>query len=240
MKKLFALFFSLIILMGCDQSTNTTPDGQLDVNLVAFWDFESSNSNIVDKTTNNLSGVINNATTTTGINGSALSFSANQNSCVVVSQNSVLEPSDNMTISVWVNILSSQTNSETTILRKATHQGEGYNLSWCKESDRITWNLDYQHATLVDNTSNANRTGWTHIATTTSVSEKKTNLYINGELVDVADISIDKISHSGDLHIGGGQFGNHSCWLTGAIDELQIYDKYLSEAEIKALYNLYK
>lgn len=239
MKKLITILASLLLLNGCDQSTDTTQDTTLDEHLFAYWNFETTET-IVDQKGNVPNGVKSNTTASTGISGNALSFSASQNSNVVISRNSFLEPSSELTISVWVNISSTQDNSETTILRKATDQGEGYNLSWCKGSDKITWNLDYRHATLVDNTSNANRIGWTHIATTTSVTEKKTNLYINGELVDEADISIDEIKHSGDLYIGGGQFGNHSCWLSGTIDELKMYDKYLTAEEIKTLYNLNK
>jgi hypothetical protein len=76
---------------------------------------------------------------------------------------------------------------------------------------------------------------WYHIAVT--LDGQKLRFYIDGSLVNEANLSYTQIyTWNGTMYIGGdGRLGRY---LTGYLDEIRVYNRALSGAEIQALYLL--
>jgi hypothetical protein len=80
--------------------------------------------------------------------------------------------------------------------------------------------------------------GWTHVAWTVD-SSQQVCIYVNGILSVTGEISIAPTSHDRALMFGKGAFsgaGSHP--FNGLIDEVRIYDRALSDAEVKQLAGL--
>lgn len=72
---------------------------------------------------------------------------------------------------------------------------------------------------------------WHHIATTYEKPDFK--LYLDGKVDAQVAPGTDPDNHDNFLFIGGCDIGNY--WMTGTIDEVVLYDRALSEAEINEL-----
>ncbi len=77
---------------------------------------------------------------------------------------------------------------------------------------------------------------WHHIVGTFSLSERIQKVYIDGELraEDQRDTALQEPTH--ELTIGSGRLPDFGNYFTGIIDEVKIYDRALSEAEIQQNY----
>lgn len=75
---------------------------------------------------------------------------------------------------------------------------------------------------------------WTHVAVTFDGNANK--LYINGVLVDTNQAEAEISSYFTNLIIGYNTDSNK--YFKGSVDELYLYNRALSQAEVKQLYNL--
>src|SRR5207249_9202817 len=76
---------------------------------------------------------------------------------------------------------------------------------------------------------------WTHLALTYDGTSMK--LYINGVLNDSAPKSGNIDGDNVEFAIGGRADPNDHLFFTGKIDEVEVFDRALSQAEIQAIYN---
>ena len=72
---------------------------------------------------------------------------------------------------------------------------------------------------------------WTHLASTVQGSTQR--LYVNGALVDTRAVTGAAPVSSGPLRVGGNGVWSGE-WFDGQIDEVRVYDRALSAAEILA------
>ena len=81
---------------------------------------------------------------------------------------------------------------------------------------------------------------WYHVAQTSDGNSLK--LYVNGQYESplyISSVNDGTINSSQPLRIGGGApSGTPPFWFAGVIDDIRIYNRALSEAEIKQLYQL--
>jgi hypothetical protein len=106
-------------------------------------------------------------------------------------------------------------------------------VSFCIEDD-----IEHDYKRVMTDAGAAPLDQWTNIVVTWGGGGMK--IYINGLLIS-ANSYVKGITSPGDLVIGSN-FANYqnpgAPWFNGAIDDIRIYDRALSNAEIQALYGL--
>ena len=165
------------------------------------------------------------------VNNKALDFDGVNDYVATASNISALNITGDITISSWINI-SSMPPSYFRIVGKGSGNNRTYGL-WIRYDGKL---LFQQHgsggkANLYSNT--ALSTGaWYHIAATRSGNTL--TIYVNGVANVTMSYSHAAISNTDPLTIGYGTFHTYH---PGKLDEVAVWDKGLSAAEITALYN---
>ena len=83
--------------------------------------------------------------------------------------------------------------------------------------------------------------GWRHYVTTFDDQHNALKLYVDGQLVNATYPSIEAVSWVGagnDTVLGGREDGQTAFYLTGAMDDVRIYNRAITEQEIAELYGL--
>lgn len=203
--------------------------------LLGRWGFNENTGTITedDSTYLNNGNLINSPKWTTGVGGSALSFNG-YNDRVEIANTSLNLASD-LTLEAWVNISSGNTGA---IIKKwswVDYSGFHFDVN----NKLLTINLGCGDKTSVyvrkDFTTYYDK--WTHVAATVDNTAKKVKLYINGSLVSESAITKNlDLTNTAKL-----QFGGFSGWsgkdYTGNIEEVRIWNRALSDGEIKSSYD---
>ena len=229
-RQLTPLFFTLLILTYF----LPPPANALDTDgLVGAWLFEDGNGDTVtDASDNGLDGKFaqGNPEWVEGKFGGALEFGGSD--MVTVDHDDALNLGD-FTIAAWVNIpkisgmwqiIASKENRNPTgrnyglfgnINTGVVHYSFTTNAGW-KSFDARTAVTDGE---------------WHHVAGTYDGSNFK--LYLNGAVDAESTPGTEPDNHENFLYIGGCDVGGY--WMTGTIDELALFDRALSEAEVSEL-----
>jgi len=200
--------------------------------LVLWLKFNEGSGNIAyDSSFYNNHGTIYGATWTDGKFGKALSFDG-VDDYVEIPDSESLDITDAITVMVWVNgDLASQYKG---ILEKRDSTASGFALlSW--DADEIKFEITNIGLSISKGGLESFR--WYHVVGTYDSSTGKGYLYINGVKVGEDTASGAIKPNDAKLFIGSRGIGNKpSCYFNGTIDEVRIYNRALSENEIKMLY----
>ncbi len=205
--------------------------------LVAYYPF---NGNANDESGNGNDGTVVGATLTTdrfGNPNSAYSFDGSDDYIRVPDDDS-LDLSDGMTIMAWIN--SNDTSGPKVIVSKWNDNtsDHSYIFKDHDSSDKLLIELSkgyHNDLAKLEGTTSIATEEWIHVATT--FDSNTVELYFNG-IEDASSAAIGVIRNSAtDLLIGavftwGGIFQN----FDGVIDDVRVYNRALTEAEIQALY----
>ncbi len=204
--------------------------------LVGYWNLdEGTGTTALDLSGNGNGGtLVNGPSYVTGKLGQALSFSSSSNQYINISNNLTLDSA--FTIAAYIktnSLMSGSCCASQTIFKKT---GGGY---------YITMGVSYSteiNGYMSDGVNNINPRGyttgnevnnnsWHNIAL---VKQANTSfLYYDGNLFNAASSSsFSSLSFSANSYIGIG--------ITAAIDDIRVYNRALSAAEIQALYNAEK
>jgi hypothetical protein len=198
--------------------------------LIAYYPFDN---NVNDYSGNNYNGGGIGVSFVDGKIGKAGSFSSG--SYVSVASKSSLETSGEKTISLWVK----PTSSTGTIISKyeSDTYEDGFNLGvssgFIKNAATTGFSASYN---LPLNT-------WSHVAYTWNTNSGKLRVYVNGVFVSESNtISGGFYGNNAPLIFGASIYGPSnsvcywdSCFYKGLIDEARIYNRILSDDEIKGL-----
>jgi fibronectin type 3 domain-containing protein len=207
----------------------TTPTQPVITGLVAAYAFnEGTGSTVADSSGNGNTGTINGATwTTQGKYGSALSFNGTSN-LVVINGSASLNVSTAMTLEAWIYPTSNQTGWRTILQREV----DAYflNASFGGGNRRPAGGGTFNGVTSYVGGPGVNPTNaWTHVALTYDGSTLR--LYVNSAQVATQTVSGTVEMNSSPLRIGGNSpYGEY---FAGRIDEVRIYNRALSQAEIQ-------
>jgi hypothetical protein len=163
----------------------------------------------------------------------ALRFAGRQGERVTVPHGPQLAPAE-LTVSAWVSAERPQRWAR--ILDKLNCAAKsGYALFRHEKREVFCFQAfgEGSKEVWVESTSKVGP-GWTHIAA--SYDSHIARLYVNGVLEDEERYDVPLRHNDKPLTLGGGFDGyNHFPW-SGAIDAVRIYDRALSAAEIRALF----
>ncbi len=217
--------------------------GSLVNGLVGYWPF-CGNAN--DQSGNGNNGVVNGATLTTdrfGNTNSAYSFDGTSQ-FISVLDNTLLKPSNSLSLSAWVNFDSSDTSNFNGIMSKMHSQSQNY--------------ASYQ---LITGDYALNQAGQTGFTTRTTQAYKWTGVvgqnilnqwqfvcgtwdgnvmkfYQNGTLVATVNQTGTLVYNTEDLLFGKRKDGNGiDDFLKGKIDDIGIWNRALTPQEITQLFN---
>jgi hypothetical protein len=203
--------------------------------LVAAYSFnEGSGTTLVDRTGNGRTGTLSGPTwSSAGKFGGALSFDG-VNDWVTVADANALDLTTGMTLEAWVFPTSSGGGSWRNVIIKERTNGEVYNLYANTTPDVPTIYVvrAAQTGAPLDasGTSTVPVDVWTHLAATYDGTTLR--LYVNGLQVGTRAVSGALVTSTGALRIGGNAVWGE--FFRGRLDEIRIYNRALTAAEIQA------
>src|SRR5262245_34643285 len=201
------------------------------VGLVASYSFDQgSGPSLPDVSGNNNNGTIANATwSTSGKYGSALSFNGT-NAIVNVPDSASLDLTTGMTLEAWVNP-SALGTSWRTVLMKETSGDMVYDLYGNRNTTVPKTEVRVGGSAQGNNgTSALALNTWVHLASTYDGNVLR--LYVNGTQVSQLLLVGSIATSTGALRIGGNTIWPE--WFSGLIDEVRIYNRALTQAQVQA------
>jgi fibronectin type 3 domain-containing protein len=221
-----------------DAAGNQTTSGAVSVTvsntatpgLVASFGFnEGSGTTVFDSSGSNNNGTLTSATwTATGKFGSALSFNGTS-SWVTVSDAASLDLTNGLTLEAWVN--PTALSGWRTALLKESAGGLSYSLYANDNTPNpaVTVSIGGGDRSAVG-TSQVPLNTWTHLAATYDGAQLR--LYMNG-------VQVGSRAQTGNMAVSAGalRVGGNAVWgefFAGLIDEVRVYNRALTAAEIQA------
>ena|ERR1043165_4896308 len=208
----------------------------LKAGLLAHWTFEESTGNIAkDASGNNIDAKLTEgATHCEGKFGRGVQCDGIKGS-VRIPRNPKLESTNGTTVALWAFIEAPARDTFHDLMRHEKGP-EGACLRWKHGSQILQFRVDRKNKEgvyAVDNISNERYlNAWHHFAGTFDPKTGTGRLYVDGELHSEAR------GEPGPLEYSGGDIGILYCGegaLKGKVDEVRLYDRALSAAEMKAL-----
>jgi hypothetical protein len=233
MKKIFTIAIILVALITNAQVPSYVPTN----GLVGYWPF---NGNANDESGNGNNGTVNGATLTTDRFGNANSSYSFINSAILVSNKFFNNGLQDYSISLWFNIydvnISTQcffnTNPHTGEALFYNHNQATNKLSHFKNSNTSlsTWNIFKANPLIYNPIVNDT---WYNL-----ILVKQGNnymYYVNGQLDKTSVATIGALSQMTSVIFGNSMAPPE--YLNGKLDDIGIWNRALSQEEIKNLYN---
>jgi len=196
----------------------------LNVGLVSYYKFDEGSGAVIDSI--NFMNLTNSgATNTTGIIKSGYDFEASESDYMTNSSNYGISGTQARTINVWVNL---ETNVTQEFVSTGTISSGKY---WALRYSPPSLSIDYEGSNTVSNTTIPSLGNW--IMITGSYDGTKGKIFVNGQLT--AD-ETDTISTTLTL-FNVGKRGNNANYVDGKMDEIGVWNRSLSQAEVTQLYN---
>jgi hypothetical protein len=207
--------------------SNTAPPPS--VGLVSAYSFnEGSGTVLTDVSGNSNNGTINAATwSAAGRYGSALSFNGTT-SRVDIPDSASLHLATNMTIEAWVR--PTTLTSWRTVLMKEQSSGLSYSLYANGDTNRPSAHVYLSSENDTRGTAQLAVNTWTHLAATYDGSALR--LYVNGTQASSRTLGGAIQVSTAALRIGGNSIWGE--YFSGLIDEVRIYNRALTAAEIQS------
>ncbi len=199
--------------------------------LAAAYGFdEGTGTTTVDRSGNNNTGTLSNATwSTAGKFGNALFFNGT-NARVNVNDSNSLDLTTAMTVEAWIRPSIVNAGYRTVMLKEQT-SNLAYALYATTDTNRADVELFAGGAFEVVSAPTALPAGtWSHLAATYDGSQVR--LFVNGTQVASTPASGPIPTSSAPFRIGGNQVWGGE-WFSGWIDEVRVYNRALSAAEIQ-------
>lgn len=193
------------------------------------WSFDEGKGTIAtDSTGNGNNGIIKGATWVKGKIGTALSFNGKSN--VQIPYKSKLNPQKAITVEAWVNPVAN--TQWVKILSKSAHPNTDYSI-FCGGKNNVGFSIKIGNVvrTAYSAKNSVPLGKWTYVVGT--YDGNRLRLYINGKQVNSFAVNGKINAHAEALTIGGDI---RSAYFKGMIDEVRIYDRALTAAEIQRNY----
>jgi len=230
---------SVLALAACSDSTGPGETGPAspDIDgLVVFYNFDGSYENEVSDAHDGTASRAVSFVSGRPLHGGGTAGQAvhvERDDHIVIPDDPALDITDAITVAVWVNPEASD-RAYAAIVDK--NFAEAYSIGmWGGIADPETTNIKAcinHNVRTTDKMVPMGMDTWSHIAFTFRTDTGRTRLYFNGAKVDSGTITGPIGSSDQDLYIGDGPSGGYK----GAIDEVTIFDRALTQDEIAELY----
>lgn len=235
--------------MGGSKVNSSQNDGRgsLNTNLVALWSFDGKDMTprVMDRSGNGYNGTINGQTSTTttiGKLGQALSFDGVND---YVSASPGISYAGSFSVSFWAKVKSNAGSYKAFVIGRAAGQDDystGFVIDMGPSSSSVWDYIGVEGQGMNTNTDLLNTSfdfnTWHHIVVDFTVGSNTVKLYADGILRDTRSRSAGTVNIN-DLQIGARNYSSSvSGYFDGAVDDVRIYSKSLSAAEVKQLYNM--
>jgi hypothetical protein len=195
---------------------------------VAAYNFdEGSGTQVLDLSGSGNDGTIQRAVwTAAGHSGSALSFGSN--TWVTIADAASLDLTNGMTLEAWVR--STSNNNARTIIYKERNTGFSYALFGSDSSSHPTASVRTNANFSANGPSPIPTKVWTHLAAT--YTGTRVRLFVDGVEVDNTLVGSPITTSAGVLRLGGNSIRGE--YFRGLIDDVRIYNRALTQAEIQS------
>ncbi len=197
--------------------------------LVGGWGFdEASGTGATDGSGRGNNGTVSGATrTTAGRFGSALTFDG-VNDWVTVPDSASLDLSNRATLEAWV-FPTALGNWRTVLLKEQPGQLV-YGLYANNDASRPSGHLFTTGDLWSNGSSQLPLNAWSHLAMSWDGVTQR--LYVNGNQVASRAVGGTLVNSAGALRFGGNAVWSE--WFAGRLDEIRVYDRTLTQAELQA------
>ena len=199
----------------------------LNSGLIAFYLF---NGNVIDESGNGNNGVIHGCTIVSDRNENPNSaFYFDGDDYIEIPDSNTLDITKSISISAWVNLTNVYNGA---ILSKGTDDSnESFFLT---AIEPIRWHINSSSGWIwFDGKEKLQFENWYHVAAT--FDGNRVQIFLNGTNNGYAEASGTIITNDFSLTIG--KRGGDTHWWQGSIDDICIYNRVLSDSEVKSLYN---
>ena len=251
-KLLFALIFVIPLLFSISREAHagviTNRSVYLSVNsgLVGYWTFDGnhlSGTTASDQSGNGNSGTLTNGPVASmGKIGQALSFDG-ENDVVDAASPATLDNLGPMTVSAWIRPMNEgEGNSGAVVFKGTATDGNGFWRFALTSTNAIQFVKDHATTDLTRTTSNNTimREAWQHVAVTWDGNSTAIDvrIYVNGAEASYQTTTNGAGAENADaalsLFVGNDSAGGVT--FNGSIDDVRVYNRALSNAEITRVY----
>jgi glucose/arabinose dehydrogenase len=192
--------------------------------LVGAWSFNETGATAADASGNGNTGTVSGATRVAGHDGNGLSFDGINDIVNVADSNSL--DVNRMTLEAWVRP-TGLADWRAVILKEQPGQLV-YALYASTDNGRPSGHVFTTGDMMVRGPSILTANTWSHLALTWDGTTER--LYVNGTQVATNPLAGNAVTSTGALRIGGNNVWGE--WFSGLIDEVRVYNRALSAAEI--------
>lgn len=202
---------------------------------VGHW---SLDGNANDSSVYGNNGTVTGATLTTDRKGNANSaYDFNGSAVISVADSNVLDfnASQSFSISLWYKFPAGTINPYWSLGKGNGYSGTGYGIAHWTEGNPVApaFYIGGGGVNRAVDASGIQRSSWGHVVYVVNRSQQTMQSYTNSTALPAVSISgVGTLENSDPLLIGGMTANRYR----GAIDEIRIYDKVLSNDEVKQLY----
>lgn len=222
-------------------ATDVKNDANLSASLVSYWELEEASGDRIDSHGSNDLTDNNTVTSATGKQGDAANFVASNSEYLSIADNASLSITGDISMAMWLKMDIGGTYRYVLTKTDGNSQG-GYSfviintnkIQWSvtETSGYVTYSRRRTTATLSTGT-------WYHIVCTFKASDGTMTIYIDGSNITAFDQNVNNARAIYDsthpFHVGAGStFGAP---VDGLVDEVGIWSKVLTQAEVTDLYN---
>lgn len=202
--------------------------------LVGYWRFdEGNNITAYDSSGNRFNGILQGPAWACGAFGNALSYNRNKNAWVAITSSGSLSTLNQFSISAWVNYTPPGSGNDPYIVRRVGGDSMWLYVQAASPLKAVFGFYDGAYK-QVTTTGAIPTNQWTNIVG--AYDGATLSIYINGIFNNNLPASGTMINQGGDVLIGNYNKGNMGIW-SGLIDQVQIWNRSLTQNEITQIYN---
>lgn len=235
MKYLVITAFAVLTFLGIFCTSRCNPDLLKRNNgVVAYWSFKEGKGFLLKESSpRHLNDTIHNALWTKGVKGTALDFNG-EDSYVDCANSDALNLPDSLTVEMWIKPKEWVADDYGIVGKLSDDRNSGWAFQYNGYANLLQFRINIKNKTEILSAAAPIANSWHHIAGT--YDGEKIKFYIDGVMRDSKEDSGKIAPSTNKLIIGKLSELQPGFFFRGMIDEVKLYNKALSESEIKSCF----